>query len=97
MSKVIINDQIEVEGSFSFSTSLDSSVNPPIISINGVFTSAAGYFPEIYSLENERYLITGITVVEESYGSEEDMIAYNFKAKAYGIADKLKEVKYNNG
>lgn len=93
MSKIILNGQKVIEGEFSFSVSYDESVNPPILQIVGTLSSKAGYLPEITSLENDRYVISGITVKTEHYGSEEDTMLYDFEAKAYGIANNLREVK----
>ena len=95
MSKILLNDKQYIDGEFSFDVSYDVSVNPPLMQINGVLSSKNGYLPEIFSLENERYAITGINVYQESFGSEEDTMVYHFEAKAYGLADYLKEVKLN--
>ena len=95
MSKILINDEFTIEGQFSMEAVYDIKSNPPIVNIRGVLTSDKGYLPLINSLENERYRITGVNVYQETYGSEEDMIAYHFSAKSFAIADRLREVKQN--
>lgn len=95
MSKVRVNGEFTVDGEFSFSVSYDTTQNPPVVSIEGAFTSSAGYMPEIHSLENERYILTGVRVHQEGFGSEENAMVYNFAAKSFGIADALREVKYS--
>ena len=84
-----------VEGEFSFDVSYDVTSNPPIISINGMFASKSGYFDSITSLENERYFLGGVTVTEESFGSEEDTMLYKFSAKTFAMANELRKVKIN--
>lgn len=93
MSTILVNNEYPVEGEFSFSVSYDDTQRPPIRSINGVFSCKAGYLPEITSLENDRYVLTGIHVHQEDFGSEENTMLYHFEAKAFGMADELKEVK----
>ncbi len=94
MSKVCINGSFMVEGEFSFSIDYDTTKNPPLMTIEGQFKTASGYLPEINTIENERYLLSGIRVYQEAFGSEEDYVLYSFTAKAFGMADNLKEVKY---
>ena len=94
MSKVYVNGSFVVEGEFSFHVSYDTTKNPPLMQIEGAFSTASGYIPEITSLENERYILSGIHVTQESFGSEEDIMVYSFTAKAFGMADKLKGVKF---
>jgi len=94
MSKICVNGSFSVEGEFSFDINYDNTQNPPLTRIEGTFASKAGYLPDITSLENERYIISGIHVYQEDFGSEEDTIVYSFNAKAFGLADNLKEVKY---
>ena len=92
--KVCVNGSFMVEGEFSFNVNYDNTQNPPLTSIEGSFASKAGYLPDITSLENDRYIVSGIHVYQESFGSEEDTMVYHFTAKAFGMDDKLKEVKY---
>ena len=82
MSKIRINKHQSVEGSFSFNASIDNQSKIPILVISGVLETADDV-SEITMLENERYLLTGIVIKSESYGSEEDLVAYEFLAKEY--------------
>lgn len=98
MSLVMVNNTTPVEGRFTFSVSYERSMESiDIVSIQGVFVSGAGNLPQITSLENDRYLITGIFVTEKEYASEENNIAYKFVAKQYAMSDKMREVKTANG
>jgi hypothetical protein len=95
MSKVLVNNSIVIDGQFSFDTVYDMKSNPPMVDIRGVFTSSCGYLGEITSLENERYSLAGVNVYQESYGSEDEAIAYYFHATSFGISDAMQEVKQN--
>lgn len=86
MSKIRINDNEVVEGSFSFHVFLDKNSNVPLLIIEGVFETAAR-ISEIRMLENQRYKLTGVTVQDEAYGSEEDTVAYTFLADKYEVKD----------
>ena len=94
MSKVCVNGSFIVEGEFSFGVAYDMTQNPPLIKIEASFASSSGYIPEIMTLENDRYVVNGIHVTQDSFRSEEDTMLYNFTAKAFGMTDALKEVKY---
>lgn len=97
MSLVMVNNSIPVEGKFTFTVSYERSLESiDIVSIKGVFVSGAGNLKQITSLENDRYLITGIFVTEKEYGSEDNNIAYHFVAKQYAMSDKMREVKTAN-
>ena len=83
MSKIWINDNVPVEGSFSFSVTQDDTQDPPVFAIEGAFQTDEQYFTEISTISNERYRLERVNVYSESYGSEEDMIVYSFRAGAY--------------
>lgn len=87
MSDIKVNDKLMVDGKFSVAAKLDSSVNPPVVVIGGVFQSA-DYIEEITKLENERYIVSGIKVSQESFGSEEEDIYYEFTAAAIKVKRK---------
>lgn len=95
MSKILINDSFLVEGRFSFEAEYDLKSNPPVREIRGILISDCGYLNGLTSIENERYVVTGIHIYKEEYVSEEDFIAYYFNAKSFAVADKLLEVKIN--
>lgn len=95
MSKVLINDSFLIEGRFSFEAKYDLKSNPPVREIKGTLISNCGYLNKITSIENERYVVTGIHIYKEEYASEEDSIAYYFNAKSFAVADRLLEVKVN--
>lgn len=95
MSKIMINSSIPIEGEFSWSIekSLNSHGGVDIVAIDGALTSKCGYLPEITQIENERYVLAGVNVYKESFGSEEDDMVYYFHAKTYGMRPDLQEVK----
>ena len=80
MSKIKINSRQTIEGTFSFNVSVDKSTKMPILVVKGILETA-DEFSDIAILENERYLLTGIVIESESYGSEDDLIAHDFLAK----------------
>lgn len=79
MSVIKVNNTQAVEGKFSFGVTLDDSITPPKITIEGVFQSVE-YIEEILSLESERYLLSDIKVINENFGSENPVIVYAFMA-----------------
>jgi len=93
MSRIMVNGAFCIEGAFSFSSDYDPASNPPLMKIEGTLSSRAGYLPDIRRLENERYLLDGVYVYREGYGSEEDEIVYYFTAKSFAVANRLQEVK----
>ena len=84
MSKIRINETDTVNGSFSFRVSLDKSGKIPVLVIEGVLESP-DRISSVTLLENERYRLTGVVLQSESYGSEEDNVAYEFIANKYEI------------
>lgn len=91
MSMIRINDSFDIEGKFSFEVSYDRGKNPVITEISGIIT-ARGYLPDVRTIENERYRLGGVFVYKESYGSEEDEMAFHFVAKTFAIANSLQGV-----
>ena len=79
MSKIRVNNKVDVEGRFSVETYRDTSMNPPILHREGVFiTEDAPYFEEITSLQSKCYYIEGIDVYKETAGSEDRSRGYEF-------------------
>ena len=79
MSKIKVNNKVDVEGRFSIETYRDTSINPPILHREGVFiTEDAPYFEEITSLQSKCYYIEGIDVYKETAGSEDRSRGYEF-------------------
>ena len=87
MTKIIINDEHQIEGDFTFKVSYDSTQNPPRVAIEGVMTSTEPYMEEINRIESARYLLEGVHVYTEEFGSSDKNIAYYFTAKSFSIAE----------
>lgn len=87
MSKIKVNDFETVEGAFSFDVTIDRSGKTPVLIISGVLETS-DIFSKFDIVENERYKLTGVTLQSESYGSEEDTVAYSFIAKAYEVKER---------
>lgn len=97
MSKIMLNKNLEIKGSFSFRAALHDEVKPPVLEITGVLETDSPVFDEIKSLENERYKIDGIEVKEEAYGSEEDKVNYLFSARNFEVKPKKAGVNTVDG
>lgn len=52
--------------------------------INGLLATH-DYIEDLYAIETERYILTGVSVFRESFGSNEYMILYHFNAKGLEI------------
>lgn len=79
MSKIKVNNKVDVEGRFSVEIYRDTNMNPPILHREGVFiTEDAPYFEEITSLQSKCYYIEGIDVYKETAGSEDRSRGYEF-------------------
>jgi hypothetical protein len=87
MSDIKVNDKLTVEGKFSVATTVNNATKPPQVQINGVFQSAE-YIEEITKLENDRYVIAGVKISQESFGSEEEDIFYTFTAGSVKVKRK---------
>ena len=75
MANIKVNNELVVKGKVSI-TRKRTEENEIII--YGSFMTHI-YYEEINTLETERYLITGIDVYEEMYGSDDYNIIYNFE------------------
>lgn len=75
----------QVKGRLSFETNLvENEDGEKEIVVKGQMTTHR-YFEEIEELETNRYIISGITVYNEVFGSEDFKILYNFIATSYTI------------
>lgn len=77
MSKILINGSRTVEGRFSFDLVLDETAEPPVMTRTGTFVTTE-YIEDIWSLQSEDYLLRGVHVFHESYGSEDKAKGYEF-------------------
>lgn len=84
MSRITVNGTKTLDGAFSFSQVLNETKKPAVITIEGT-AELEEYVKDLQSLKNDRYEITGIHVIQESFGSEEDNIVYTFTAKKFKI------------
>lgn len=82
MANILINGIKPVKGTFSVTQQLDINQDPPVLTILGQL-STHRYIEEITEIKTTRYHITGITVVQEAFGSDDFNIIYTF------VADKL--------
>lgn len=86
MSNLKINNKIELNGRFTVERKKDINANPVIIYKTGVL-EIPKYIDEIKTIENDKYKINGINVYKETFVSEEDYIAYEFKFDEIFIKD----------
>ena len=86
MSSLKINNEIELNGRFTVERKKDINANPVIIYRTGVL-EIPKYIDEIKTIENDKYKINGINVYKETFVSEEDYIAYEFKFDEIFIKD----------
>lgn len=78
---LIINDVYPVFGELSISRELvTDDVGRQSIDIRGA-VSMHDYFDEIRSIESDRYIVNGVQVFHEGFGSSDLRIAYTFRAK----------------
>lgn len=87
MSKVLITastgEFITVEAKFSFDASYDFSTK--VLEISGALSCDGPYLANVDKIESDRYIVEGIRINAESYGSETGEIIYHFTAKSYEI------------
>lgn len=77
MSQFKVNNKIIVEGKMT----VEQAAVDSVLKVSGVFASET-YIDDIKQLECERYIVTGVNVYAEVFGSEEPEIAYHFIASA---------------
>lgn len=85
MAKVSVNDEYVINGGFTIRRYINEEGD---VKVTGTFSSHF-YFEEITSLENYRYRIEGIEVIEEVFGSDDFNITYNFIANELMIPNDL--------
>ncbi len=97
MAQVKINKDRFVEGKFTVKQRLvkDEEGNSTVV-VHGIF-STHDYIEELNMLESERYLIRGVEVFEETFGTNDYEITYEFSAESLTVKedyvpDKVKAV-----
>lgn len=78
MARIVINDNLPVNGNFTFNR-VPNEDNTAFI-IEGVFQTHL-YCEDITSLSSFRYKLSGIEVIEEGFGSDDYNIIYKFRCK----------------
>lgn len=94
MAKIIVNNELELNGKITIRRFFDENSK---LHIEGSMATHF-YVEEINTLETSRFLIRGINVQEEVYGSEDYDILYNFTASFLDIKGKytnlnIKDIK----
>lgn len=87
MSKILINNSIELDGRFTIEQEADKSLKPITIYKRGILELDNAYIEDIYSLENDKYIVAGIDVYKEIFVSEENSIGYEFTYKNFKMID----------
>ena len=87
MAQIKINKDRFVEGKFTVKQRLveDEKGNGNVV-VHGIF-STHDYIEELNTLESERYLLLGIKVFEETFGTNDYEITYEFTAESLTIKD----------
>lgn len=88
MAKIKINKEHIVNGKLSISRTLNETKDGFIIT--GVLATHL-YLEDIKSLESSRYIVKDIEVYQESFGSDDYDIYYNFTAGVFKLKDVIKE------
>lgn len=86
MAKLLINNEKVVKGKLTITRTLNQEKTGFIY--NGVLATHY-YIEEIKSIEAERFSIDGVEVYQESYGSDDFDILYNFTFKDFELKDIL--------
>ena len=87
MAQIKINKDRFVEGKFTVKQRLveDEKGNGNVV-VHGIF-STHDYIEELNTLESERYLLLGVKVFEETFGTNDYEITYEFTAESLTIKD----------
>ena len=87
MAQIKINKDRFVEGKFTVKQRLveDKKGNGNVV-VHGIF-STHDYIEELNTLESERYLLLGVKVFEETFGTNDYEITYEFTAESLTIKD----------
>ena len=85
--EIKINKDRFVEGKFTVKQRLveDEKGNGNVV-VHGIF-STHDYIEELNTLESERYLLLGVKVFEETFGTNDYEITYEFTAESLTIKD----------
>lgn len=75
MAKIVINDQLSVNGKVTFNRGANEDKTGFII--QGVLLTHL-YFDDIKTIETPRFKLTGVEVTEEAFGSDDYNIGYYF-------------------
>lgn len=96
MAQIKINTEIFVNGKCSITRVSDpTEVDEFNTSTVGIL-STHPYFEDIHTIETERYLLTGVEVQQEDFGSNDYNIKYTFTAEDLIVKDDYvpEECKY---
>lgn len=96
MAQIKINTEIFVNGKCSITRVPDpTEIDEFNTSVFGIL-STHPYFEEIHTIETERYLLTGVEVQQEDFGSNDYNIKYTFTAEDLIVKDDYvpEECKY---
>ena len=96
MAQIKINTEIFVNGKCSITRVSDpTEVDEFNTSTVGIL-STHPYFEDIHTIETERYLLTGVEVQQEDFGSNDYNIKYTFTAEDLIVKDEYvpEECKY---
>lgn len=83
MADIVINDELYTRGSLSIARQANPKDPSKIITTG--FLSSIRYFEEITEIETRRFHLTGVKVIEESFGSDDHKILYTFVADGLEI------------
>ena len=75
MSMLLINN-VEIEGSATVSQRLEGDVHV----VEGIITLRK-YIPEIRSIATSKFICNNIFILEESFGTDDDLFGYRFVAE----------------
>ena len=96
--EVLLNGVIVAQGAVSASLTkhieYDDLGEPhPIVEIKGMLETGY-YIRELDTVETNRYLMTGVDVIQERYGSLNNKIIYDFNAGMFQVKFQDEDDKY---
>ena len=96
MAQIKINTEIFVNGKCSITRVSDPTVVDEFNTSTVGILSTHPYFEDIHTIETERYLLTGVEVQQEDFGSNDYNIKYTFTAEDLIVKDDYvpEECKY---
>lgn len=83
MAKILINDELELEGSATITQRLDGNEHI----IEGIITLKK-YIPVIRSVATFKFICNNIFILEESFGTDDDLFGYRFVAEDLTIMNE---------